>query len=132
MNREKYLNLGSKIIIFIFVIYTLFLLGKSLFTNYELRQSIQKLNEQIATLEQQKKDLNNLILYYQSDSFKELEARRKLGLKKPDEKVYLVSTATSTPTNFEEEMKEEQEKISSKEKILNKTNWSLWWEFFTQ
>jgi len=132
MKREKYLNLASKVIIFIFVIYTLFLLGKSLFTNYELRQSIQKLNEQIATLEQQKKDLNNLILYYQSDSFKELEARRKLGLKKPDEKVYLVSGTTTASTNFEEEMKAEQEKVSSKEKILNKTNWSLWWEFFTQ
>lgn len=133
--HAKYLNLASKIIIFIFVIYTLFLLGKSLFTNYELRKSIQKLNEQIATLEQQKKDLNNLILYYQSDSFKELEARRKLGLKKPDEKVYLVSGATSVSTNFEEEMKEEQEKVSSKgktEKNAGKTNWSLWWEFFTK
>jgi len=132
MNREKYLNLASKVIIFVFVIYTLFLLGKSLFINYELRQSIQKLNEQIATLEQQKKDLNNLILYYQSDSFKELEARRKLGLKKPGEKVYLISATTSAPMNFEEEMKEEQEKVSSKEKILNKSNWSLWWDFFTK
>jgi len=132
MNREKYFNLGSKIIIFVFVIYMLFLLGKSLFTNYELRSSIKKLNEQIVLLEQQKKDLNNLILYYQSDYFKELEARRKLGLKKPGEKVYLISATTSSPTNFEEEMKAEEAKVSSKEKILNKTNWSLWWEFFTQ
>jgi len=132
MNREKYFNLGSKIIIFVFVIYTLFLLGKSLFTNYELRSSIQKLNEQIVTLEQQKKDLNNLIVYYKSDSFKELEARRKLGLKRPDEKVYIVAGASPPTTNFEEEMKAEREKVSSKEKILNKSNWSLWWEFFTE
>jgi len=132
MKREKYLNLGSKVLIFIFVIYILFLLGKSLFTNYQLRQSIQKLNEQIATLEQQKEDLNNLIVYYKSDSFKELEARRKLGLKRPDEKVYIVSGATTTTANFEEELKQEQEKVSSKEKSSDKKNWALWWEYFTR
>lgn len=132
MKREKYLNLGSKVLIFIFVIYILFLLGKSLFINYQLRQSIQKLNEQIATLEQQKKDLNNLIVYYKSDSFKELEARRKLGLKRPDEKVYIVSGTTTTTANFEEELKQEQEKVSSKEKSSDKKNWTLWWEYFTK
>jgi len=63
------------------VIYALFLLGKSVWTNYDLRQTIKELNGQIATLEEQKTELNDLNLYYSSDAYKELEARRELGMK---------------------------------------------------
>ncbi len=132
MNKEKYLNFSSRALLYIFVLYLLFLLGKSLWTNYHLRVSIRTLNLQIATLEQQKIDLANLNVYYRSDSFKELEARRKLGLKRPDEKIFLVSGATTTTTNFEEELEQEQEGVTSKEENLNQTKWQLWWEYFME
>lgn len=130
-DRQKHwLSRVVKIGLYILAIYIIFLLGKALWTNYYLRQSIEKLNEQIAVLEEQKKELNNLNLYYQSDDFKELEARRKLGMKRPDEKVLLISSPTTG--TFSEELEKEKQSIAEKESQSESPCWQLWWEFFTK
>lgn len=120
-------RIGSILLIF----YILFLLGRSVWTNYDLRQSIKKLNTQIATLEQQKIDLRNLNLYYSSESFKELEARRKLGFKKPDEKVVIIASAQDT-NNFEQELNADRGKVAEKKNEETTSNWLLWLDYFTR
>lgn len=128
---KKYQNSIIKLVTYLLIFYGLFLLGRSLFVNYNLKQSITKLNEQIATLEKEKKNLENLNLYYQSDSFKELEARKKLGLKAPGEKVFVLA-ATPTTQNFPEEINKEKEKTAPQSSESQIPNWLLWWEFFTE
>jgi cell division protein FtsB len=113
------------------VIYALFLLGKSVWTNYDLRQTIKELNGQIATLEEQKTELNDLNLYYSSDAYKELEARRELGMKLPDEKVAIVGT-TPTPTNFSSQLSNDQSVLKSSSPASTEPNWHFWWDYFTK
>ncbi len=111
-------------------VYVIFLMGRSVWTNYDLRSSIEKLNAQIAQLEEQKKELKNLNIYYQSDSFKELEARRKLGMKKPDEKVVIISNNSAT-ANFQESILSDQAGLTKETNQNPGPNWSRWLDFFS-
>lgn len=134
--KNKYLPKLTKLAVYLGVFWILFLLGRSLWQNWDLKHSIWKLTDQIATLEQQKKDLENLNLYYKSDSFKELEARRKLGLKKPEEKIFIIADTSpalsNTNENFSEEINKEKEKIAGLEAPSKIPNWLLWWQYFTK
>jgi cell division protein FtsB len=122
-----FVKIGSVLLIF----YVLFLLGRSIWTNYDLRQSIKTLNDQIVTLRDQKKDLSNLNLYYGSESFKELEARRKLGYQKPDEKVVIIGT-TAGINNFEQELTADRTQITEKKVEDTTANWLVWLDYFTR
>lgn len=132
-NRQKKLpDLAAKVGIYLFVFYILFLLGKAILTNYNLKNTIGKLQQQIAILDQQKKDLKNLILYYQSAAFQELEARKKLGLKAPGEKVMILPVPSNSEANFPEEVTQEQKAVAGQNQKRTAPNWRLWWQFFTE
>jgi hypothetical protein len=122
-----FVKIGSVLLVF----YVLFLLGRSVWTNYDLRQSIKTLNSQIAMLQDQKKDLSNLNLYYSSASFKELEARRKLGYQKPDEKVVIIAN-TAGVNNFEQELTADRTQVAEKKATEATSNWLVWLDFFTR
>ena len=131
INQPKLISSLVKIVSYLLIFYILFLLGKSLWTNFNLRKSINQLNVQIVSLSDDKKNLENLNLYYQSDAFKELEARRKLGLKSSGEKV-LILAATPTTQNFSDELQKEKEKTANTQSGAPTPNWALWWQFFTK
>lgn len=57
---------------------------------YQLNQDIEKLEEEIASLESRNQDLNQLIRYLHTDRYKEQRARESLGLARPDENVVVV------------------------------------------
>lgn len=129
--NQKSINFLIKVGSYLVIFYIIFLIVRVVWTNYNLRGSIKGLENQIAILNQEKKDLENLNLYYQSESFKELEARKKLGLKAPGEKV-LVLAATPTAQNFTEELKKEKEGTAVKNPENLIPNWAMWWEYFTK
>lgn len=100
--------------------YLFFLTGRSVYQNWQTNQEIKKLKIEIETLQVENQNLQNLIAYYQTQSFKEKEARRKLGLVKPGENVVIISkepppSKTPAPSTTEEPQK---------------PNYRLWWEFF--
>lgn len=142
-NKSKFISQVSRVAVYVVFFWIILLLVRSVWQNITLKQSIQKLNEQIATLEDNKSNLNNLLIYYRSDSFKELEARKKLGMKKPGEKVVILpiepsetnspavaGEQTATPSNFPEEVQKEQKTISSNKEENPLPNWRLWWDYF--
>lgn len=135
-SNNKFIPKFAKIATYFVIFWILFLLGRAVWQNWDLKHSIWKLNEQIATLEQQKNDLENLNLYYSSDSFKELEARKRLGLKKPGEKLVILPAAspsiTVTPGNFPEELDKEKESVAGVITPSRIPNWLLWWQYFTR
>jgi cell division protein FtsB len=65
-------------------------LVRSVEHNYAISRQIRTLNGQIATEELRAAVLKDQIQYYQTDTFKELETRRRLGYVKPGESVVLV------------------------------------------
>ena len=128
---KRYFNqYGGRLFLYFLVIYTFFMLGRSVLTNYQLQKQVKSIESSIESVKSQNKDLGNLILYYQSDSFREVEARRKLGYKKPEEKVFIVSVQKFTDFNTEVEL--QKESLSTKEQEKKQSNLSLWWQYIVK
>lgn len=114
------MTLGS-FFIFLFTLYVFFIVGKSIYTNYLSNKELEKEELKIQNLEYNIQNLKNEINYYQTKSFKEKEARAKLGYKAPGENVIALP------------LDKEEEKVADKElgEVIIKTpNYVLWWKYF--
>lgn len=80
------------------VVYLIVVLVQTVKQNYDLNQQVSALQTQTALLKAQKEDLSNSIQYYGTNSFRDREARAKLGLQLPGENVVIIPHATPTPT----------------------------------
>ena len=99
---KKKSNLLS-VLIFITLAYVGFLLYQVIFLNFQTNRKIASLKKEIQEVEADKESLQALIAYYQTPAFQELEARKKLGLKMPGEKVIKVKVAESPEAGVEEQ-----------------------------
>lgn len=82
-------------------------------------KSVESLEQEIAELEDKSLELSAMIKYLRSDEFVEREAREKLNLQKPGEKVVIVP-----------ESELEIARVAGEEDSKNKRNWELWLEYF--
>lgn len=89
--------------------------------NANLKSQIAVLEKDIAQLKEDNQDLGFLLQYYQTDAFKEKEARAKLGLQKPGENLVILPRTEQK----EEVVPEQQQKAKTK----SSPNWILWWHF---
>lgn len=80
-------GVAGKLLVIAIIGYFIFLIVRSARENYQTSQKIKRLKQEIADIETKKTALQNLNIYYKTQTFKELEARRKLLLKKPGETV---------------------------------------------
>lgn len=97
--------------------YLTVVLVQTIHRNYQLRQQVVSLQGQIDQLQSQKDDLAYKVQYYQTDSYKEKEARAKLGLQAPGEGVIILPPPPAASTSG-------QSKPAAK-----KSNWQQWKEF---
>jgi cell division protein FtsB len=88
------LNLVGAIII----VYLMVVLGETVKRNYDLGHQADVLRAQTALLQDQKDQLSYNIRYYNTDSFRQREARSKLGLQLPGENVIIIPRVSPTPT----------------------------------
>lgn len=126
-NLIKFGNNFSRILILLVIIYILFNLGRSIFNNYSVNEKIAKINNDIADLEKQNQYFINQNLYYQTDTFKELEARRKLGLKKEGETVIIAPDNKNEPLIVNSTEASNQKSESSLQVII--PNYIKWWNY---
>jgi len=84
---KKKQRLFSIIFFIIIICYLGFILSRSLWQNNRVNQDIKDLEDRVAALEDDNQRLKNMVLYYNTDSYREKEARRKLMMKMPGEKV---------------------------------------------
>ena len=121
LNNKKQSNGRGKNLLFtIFVVcaivYIVFLLYQAVYFNYSTNQKIKQLKADQGELLKDKSRLETLIAYYQTDAFAELEARKKLGLKKPGELVIAVDLPENSqqpPTVFVEKPALEKSNLQS-------------------
>lgn len=111
----------SGLVLLIIVAYLLFVVGRSVWVNYDSRSDIRAQKERIDNLTNEIEYLEFQIVYFQTQSFKEKEARAKLGYKAPGEKV--LSLAVDNP----EDKVADQALASEEIKVSNRT---LWWQYF--
>lgn len=108
------------------IIYLLGLTIRAIVTNLKINQEIGKVREEVARLDRENKALEEQIAYYKTPQFREREARRKLGLVKPDEKVVVIGRRR------EGEERSVRDVSGEEGRAEKKANWILWWEYFTK
>ncbi len=74
----------------IIAIYLAAVLSQTIYHNYVLNRQIETLRGEISLLKAQQEQLKYNISYYKTDSFKDREARAKLGLQLPGEDVLIL------------------------------------------
>ncbi len=106
-------------------------LGRESYRKYQLTKEINKLESEINQLEGKNKQLADMMEYFKDESYLEKEARLKLNLKKPGEKVVIVSPhKEEIPENESAEKRLEQarkQEINGEGDLPN--HWK-WWEYF--
>ena len=105
-NTTIYKKLLKSKLFFVFLIPIVLTLLFGIFQNFYYRYNVQsdlnKLNNEVALLSEQKNDLEKLIDYYKNESNIEKEARLRLNLKKEGERaVIILPRATSTSESGE-------------------------------
>ena len=109
-------------LILLAIAYFGFLLYEAVYVNYQTNKKIDQGNISILKLQGDQQNLKDLISYYQTSAFQELEARKKLGLKMPGEKVVKVQVPQAKRTVEPEEVAP----IGNRE-----SNPSLWLKFLS-
>lgn len=106
------------IILSLFLIFSLFKVGKELIKRHAINQEIGDLNKQLTAVSQEKDKLKDLISYLETDKYVEEQARLQLNLSKPGEKRI---DLTSDQNNQVTEMSNTEEDL---------TNWRKWFNYF--
>ena len=115
----------SKIFILIEIIGLIFA-GLSLFKILDKKQQrtaeMNKLKEQLLVLKNQNSDFLTKLQEIKTDSYVELEAKKRLNLKRPGEKVvvFVKETADSQPAG----------EIKNAQNNIEQSNLKLWWQYF--
>lgn len=115
-----------RITIILAIIYVVFGISKSIWKNWQMVENIKKAQDNLTALQNKNTNLQNLLLYYKTDTFKELEARRQLGLKKPGESVIVI------PENSDDKKTSESsadQNNTNQEEKQNSSNLEKWWHF---
>ena len=79
------------------VLYTGYSLSQAVWRNIKVNQRISQLKVEISSIKQDNSKLADLSLYYQTDQFKEIELRRRLGYKRPEEQLVVLPLNFSDP-----------------------------------
>ena len=122
--NSKFFLVGEVIIVILIFV----ALGKETFHRYEVNKKINSLKNEISTLETKHNELNDFIVYLDSPSFQEREARLKLGLQKEGESVIIIPEEESLQ-NVASSQEGEVEGANDIREISNPTNW---WNYFFQ
>lgn len=114
------MTLGN-FVIFLVVLYMFFVVGRSIWVNYNSNKSLDDEAAKIDLLRDNITELENQIAYYQTQSFREKEARAKLGYRAPGENIMIL------PLDTEEEKVAD---VGLGEVNIKTPNYVLWWKYF--
>lgn len=95
-------------------------LVRELYREYKIKREINSLKAEIESMQKDNYELSQFLDYYQTDQYKEAEARRRLNLKAEGEKVVMIDNAQG---NYEETQKTAQQADSI-------PNYRKWWNYF--
>lgn len=119
---ESYIPMTfSSLIIFVVIIYLFIVIGRTISNNYNSNKELEQEEQKVLSLEEEIDGMRNQINYFQTSSFKEKEARQKLGYKAPGESVL------SLPIDQEDEKSTD---VSLGEVKIKTPNYRYWWAYF--
>lgn len=120
ISEQEISDFGQKLFWLALIIYFAVTLGIAVTKNYQGQRKIANIKNKIISLNQEIESQTLLNVYYQSETFKELEARRRLSLKKPEEKVFILPKREDQ----EQTQQSQEEKINlQRDKEPNSRKW---------
>lgn len=100
-------------------------LSKEVVRRVEISSRVSSLENEISSLEEKNADLSELIAYFKSESYREREARLKLGLEKEGEQVIILPKDSLTNKAFG--INSDQSGPGSKNETPAQNKW---WNYF--
>ncbi len=97
-------------------------LGSEFYRNYQIEKEIESLKNEIDTLDKNNYQLSKLVEYYNTDQFKEREARTRLNLKKEGENLAIIK---QSGVDLKKTDVSEEEAAAP-----NLPNYRKWWNYF--
>lgn len=123
INNRSPLTIGSFIILLL-IIYLITVVGKTILDNYHSNKGISNQEQKLVDLEYELEYLENEIVYFSSQSFKEKQARAKLGYILPGEKI--ISVPKDPPVKSDEVLGADDE--SKNPHAVS--NYLRWYEYY--
>jgi len=119
---EEYIpmTLGN-LVVFGFLVYLVVVVSQSVYTNYKSNQQIAEEKNALVVMRSKITELQNQINYDQTDEYKEMKAREKLGYMLVGETVIALPPDT---------VKEKTPDSGLPEVKIKQPNYSLWWQYF--
>lgn len=127
IKRFSYILLGC--VILGGLSYVTYRLSCQVYKQRQINNEIISLQKEIERLHQENQDLNKLISYIQTDSFKERQTKDKLNLIKEGEQLVLVKDS-SIQGDQKEDQEENVDKKRGVEIVVNYPNYYHWWYYF--
>lgn len=97
-------------------------LGGEFYRNYQIEKEIESLKSEIGAMEKNNYELSKLVEYYNTEEYKEAEARKRLGVKKEGESVIIIKPGAQS-----EVMEKGGVEIINND---NYPNYLKWWNYF--
>ena len=123
VNEKFPMSVGSFIVLLL-IIYLMAIVGKTILDNYYSNKGISDQEQKLLNLENELEYLENEIVYYNSQSFKEKQARAKLGYMLPGEKII------SVPKDVLLEKEEDLLDGEGTEESYDSPNYTYWYKYF--
>lgn len=101
---------------------TSFAYGRAYYQDYQVRQEIERLQNEVKKMETKKLETIEILKYVKSPDFIEEKARTELNLIKPGEQVALIHDADKSAVNSNEQTAPIRQKPAS--------NPAKWWKLF--
>jgi len=108
----------------------LFFVGKSYLEIRDKAQRLQRLKEEVAALQEKKKEFEDDLAYRQSADYIEKEAREQLGYVKEGEVIIVLPDLESSNSAVEGQAEGQSKSPPSSQEYPKTPNWMLWHRLF--
>ena len=98
--------------------------GKLVYENFHVHENTTRLSNEVDDLKQHNLELEDLLAYYKTDSYKEKEARARLNYQKPGERLVVVPIPAGQDISSDLTVGPETKSATQE------SNPSQWWQFF--
>ncbi len=113
----------TSFVMFISIIYLMIMVSRTVWENYQSNKNILHEQEKLLELEDELSYMENQIVYLKTNSYREKQARAKLGYIAPGE------TAVSLPPDKVEDRVSDSHAITEKN-TQSIANYYLWYKYF--
>lgn len=122
---KRFLTYAMVIALFLFALYSNIRL---IVRNYNLQKRVETVRTEVSQMQTRNEKLRLILSYYQTPAYQEIEARRRLQVKKPEETMLSVKglELSAKELNLLEDAVYQE---ATAPKTKDKTNFEKWWEY---